>query len=71
MNDKYIEKLKEELELKMLEVITVLNQQGMNYDFIEYCIRTSFCECIESYDNNRDLLTKVIKKIKNEEISNE
>ena len=71
MNDEYIEKLKEELELKMLEVITVLNQQGMHYDFIEYCVRNSFCECIESYEKNRDLLTKVIKKIKNEELSNE
>ena len=70
MNEPNMNKLQLRFEVMLLEVITVLNQEGMNYEGIENCVKTSLKECIEHYDNNRDLLTKVIKKIKNEELSN-
>jgi len=71
MNEENMNKLQFKFEIMLLEIITVLNQEGMNYEGIENCVKNSFKECIETYDNNRNLLTKVIKKIKNEEISNE
>ena len=66
-----MDKLQFKFDIILLEVITVLNQEGMNYKGIENCVKNSFKECIETYDNNRNLLTKVIKKIKDEGIIHE
>jgi hypothetical protein len=71
MNNEDMDKLQFRFHIILLEVITVLNQEGMNYEGIENCVKNSFKECIETYDNNRNLLTKVIKKIKDEGIIHE
>ena len=71
MNKEDMDKLQFKFDIILLEVITVLNQEGMNYKGIENCVKNSFKECIETYDNNRNLLTKVIKKIKDEGIIHE
>ena len=55
-----------EFECDVMSLITILNQNGLNYEGITNLIQTSVTNCINKYDKNRDLLTIVFKKLSNE-----
>jgi len=69
--DEGLKEIQKEFEAEVFTIITVLNQNGLSYDSIKDLIEISVNNCLNNYDNNRDLLTNVYKKLKKEYENNE
>jgi len=69
--DEGLKEIQKEFEAEVFTIITVLNQNGLSYDSIKDLIEISVNNCLNNYDNNRDLLTNVYKKLKKEYNNNE
>ena len=52
-----------EFECDVMSLITILNQNGLNYEGITDLIQISVTNCLNKYDKNRDLLSIVFKKL--------
>ena len=74
MNNEYglgLMEIQKEFESEVLTIIMLLNQNGLNYDSIKDLIEISVNNCLNNYDNNREFLTKVYKKLEMEYENNE
>ena len=58
-----IKNMQIEFECDVMSLITILNQNGLNYEAITDLIQISVTNCLNKYDKNRDLLTIVFKKL--------
>lgn len=63
--------IQKEFEADIMTIIMLLNQNGLNYEAIKHLIEISVDNCLNNYDNNRNLLTKVYKKLEKEYQNNE
>ena len=72
MNDyKGLIQIQKEFEDDILTIITILNQNGLSYEAIKDMIDISISNCLNNYDNNRKLFTKMYKKLEKEYNNNE
>ena len=63
--------IQKEFEADIMTIIMLLNQNGLNYEAIKDLIEISVNNCLNNYDNNREILTKVYKKLEREYNNNE
>ena len=63
--------IQKEFEADIMTIIMLLNQNGLSYDSIKHLIEISVNNCLNNYDNNREILTKVYKKLEREYQNNE
>ena len=63
--------IQKEFESEILTIIMLLNQNGLSYEAIKHLIELSVDNCLNNYDNNREFLTKVYKKLEKEYNNNE
>ena len=63
--------IQKEFEADIMTIIMLLNQNGLNYEAIKDLIEISVNNCLNNYDNNREILTKVYKKLEMEYNNNE
>ena len=72
MNDyKGLIQIQKEFEDDILTIITILNQNGLSYEAIKDMIDISISNCLNNYDNNRKLFTKMYKKLEKEYNNND
>ena len=74
MNNEYelgLMEIQKEFESEVLTIIMLLNQNGLSYEAIKHLIELSVDNCLNNYDNNREFLTKVYKKLEKEYNNNE
>ena len=74
MNNEYglgLMEIQKEFESEVLTIIMLLNQNGLSYEAIKHLIELSVDNCLNNYDNNREFLTKVYKKLEKEYQNNE
>ena len=63
--------IQKEFESEVLTIIMLLNQNGLNYEAITNLIEISVNNCLNNYDNNREILTNIYKKLEREYQNNE
>ena len=63
--------IQKEFESEVLTIIMLLNQNGLNYEAIKDLIEISVNNCLNNYDNNREILTNIYKKLEREYNNNE
>jgi hypothetical protein len=63
--------IQKEFEDDVMTIITILNQNGLSYEAIKNMIDISIINCLNNYDNNRKLFTKMYKKLEKEYNNNE
>ena len=72
MNDfEGLTEIQKDFEDDVLTIITILNQNGLSYEAIKDMIDISISNCLNNYDNNRKLFTKMYKKLEKEYNNNE
>ena len=72
MNDyEGLTEIQKDFEEDILTIITILNQNGLSYEAIKDMIDISISNCLNNYDNNRKLFTKMYKKLEKEYNNNE
>ena len=63
--------IQKEFEASVSTIILLLNQNGLNYEAITNLIEISVNNCLNNYDNNREILTNIYKKLEKEYNNNE
>lgn len=63
--------IQKEFEADIMTIIMLLNQNGLNYEAITNLIEISVNNCLNNYDNNREILTNIYKKLEKEYQNNE
>ena len=63
--------IQKEFESSIMTIILLLNQNGLNYEAIKDLIEISVNNCLNNYDNNREILTNIYKKLEKEYNNNE
>ena len=63
--------IQKEFESSIMTIILLLNQNGLNYEAIKHLIEISVNNCLNNYDNNREILTNIYKKLEKEYQNNE
>ena len=63
--------IQKEIEADIMTIILLLNQNGLNYEAITNLIEISVNNCLNNYDNNREILTNIYKKLEREYQNNE
>ncbi len=63
--------IQKEFEGDVITIITILNQNGLSYEAIKNMIDISISNCLNNYDNNRKLFTKMYKKLEKEYNNND
>ena len=63
--------IQKEFEASITTIILLLNQNGLNYEAIKHLIEISVNNCLNNYDNNREILTNIYKKLEKEYNNNE
>ena len=63
--------IQKEFEADIMTIIMLLNQNGLSYDSIKHLIEISVNNCLNNYDNNREILTNIYKKLEREYNNNE
>ena len=63
--------IQKEFESSIMTIILLLNQNGLNYEAIKDLIEISVNNCLNNYDNNREILTNIYKKLEREYNNNE
>ena len=63
--------IQKEFEADIMTIILLLNQNGLNYEAIKDLIEISVNNCLNNYDNNREILTNIYKKLEREYNNNE
>ena len=63
--------IQKEFESSIMTIILLLNQNGLNYEAIKDLIEISVNNCLNNYDNNREILTNIYKKLEKEYQNNE
>ena len=63
--------IQKEFEASITTIILLLNQNGLNYEAIKDLIEISVNNCLNNYDNNREILTNIYKKLEREYNNNE
>ena len=63
--------IQKEFEADIMTIILLLNQNGLNYEAITNLIEISVNNCLNNYDNNREILTNIYKKLEREYQNNE
>ena len=63
--------IQKEFEADIMTIILLLNQNGLNYEAIKHLIEISVNNCLNNYDNNREILTNIYKKLEREYNNNE
>ena len=63
--------IQKEFEASITTIILLLNQNGLNYEAITNLIEISVNNCLNNYDNNREILTNIYKKLEKEYQNNE
>ena len=63
--------IQKEFEADIMTIILLLNQNGLNYEAIKHLIEISVNNCLNNYDNNREILTNIYKKLEREYQNNE
>ena len=63
--------IQKEFEASITTIILLLNQNGLNYEAITNLIEISVNNCLNNYDNNREILTNIYKKLEREYNNNE
>ena len=63
--------IQKEFEASITTIILLLNQNGLNYEAIKHLIEISVNNCLNNYDNNREILTNIYKKLEKEYQNNE
>ena len=63
--------IQKEFEADIMTIILLLNQNGLNYEAITNLIEISVNNCLNNYDNNREILTNIYKKLEREYNNNE
>ena len=63
--------IQKEFESSIMTIILLLNQNGLNYEAIKDLIEISVNNCLNNYDNNREILTNIYKKLEREYQNNE
>ena len=63
--------IKKEFEASITTIILLLNQNGLNYEAIKDLIEISVNNCLNNYDNNREILTNIYKKLEREYQNND
>ena len=63
--------IQKEFEASITTIILLLNQNGLNYEAITNLIEISVNNCLNNYDNNRETLTNIYKKLEREYQNNE
>ena len=63
--------IQKEFESSIMTIILLLNQNGLNYEAIKHLIEISVNNCLNNYDNNREILTNIYKKLEKEYNNNE
>ena len=63
--------IQKEFEADIMTIIMLLNQNGLNYEGIKNLIEMSVNNCLNNYDNNREILTNIYKKLEKEYQNNE
>ena len=63
--------IQKEFESEVLTIIMLLNQNGLSYEAIKHLIEISVNNCLNNYDNNREILTNIYKKLEREYQNNE
>ena len=63
--------IQKEFEADIMTIILLLNQNGLNYEAIKDLIEISVNNCLNNYDNNREILTNIYKKLEREYQNNE
>ena len=63
--------IQKEFEADIMTIIMLLNQNGLSYDSIKHLIEISVNNCLNNYDNNREILTNIYKKLEREYQNNE
>ena len=72
MNDfEGLTEIQKDFEEDILTIITILNQNGLSYEAIKDMIDISISNCLNNYDNNRKLFTKMYKKLEKEYNNND
>ena len=72
MNDyEGLTEIQKDFEDDVLTIITILNQNGLSYEAIKDMIDISISNCLNNYDNNRKLFTKMYKKLEKEYNNND
>ncbi len=63
--------IQKDFEADIMTIIMLLNQNGLSYEAIKNMIDISISNCLNNYDNNRKLFTKMYKKLEKEYNNNE
>lgn len=72
MNDfEGLSQIQKDFEDDIMTIIMLLNQNGLSYEAIKDMIDISIINCLNNYDNNRKLFTKMYKKLEKEYNNNE
>ena len=66
-----LKEIQKEFEADIMTIIMLLNQNGLSYDSIKHLIEISVNNCLNNYDNNREILTNIYKKLEREYNNNE
>ena len=66
-----LKEIQKEFEASITTIILLLNQNGLNYEAIKHLIEISVNNCLNNYDNNREILTNIYKKLEREYNNNE
>ena len=66
-----LKEIQKEFEASITTIILLLNQNGLNYEAITNLIEISVNNCLNNYDNNREILTNIYKKLEREYNNNE
>ena len=69
--DEGLMEIQKEFEASITTIILLLNQNGLNYEAIKHLIEISVNNCLNNYDNNREILTNIYKKLEREYNNNE
>ena len=69
--DEGLMEIQKEFEASITTIILLLNQNGLNYEAIKHLIEISVNNCLNNYDNNREILTNIYKKLEREYQNNE
>ena len=69
--DEGLKEIQKEFEASITTIILLLNQNGLNYEAIKHLIEISVNNCLNNYDNNREILTNIYKKLEKEYNNNE
>ena len=66
-----LKEIQKEFEASITTIILLLNQNGLNYEAITNLIEISVNNCLNNYDNNREILTNIYKKLEREYQNND